>query len=152
MPNHKKNDGSLVLIHFWTTFASNMKTSIAIILIFIISISSVFKGILFFEYAFNQKYIAENLCVNKQKKNGCNGSCYLSKKIKKAEQSNNIPTWVKTQNEIIFFQIEPNTLIFNNIASREKPNHFFDITGKLPTTIHNIFQPPQSATFLLHFI
>ena len=37
-------------------------------------------------YHINKQYITEKLCVNKNKPSlGCNGQCYLSKQLKKAE-------------------------------------------------------------------
>lgn len=40
------------------------------------------KAVIFIDFYTNQKYIAENFCVNKAKpKMNCNGKCQLSKKI-----------------------------------------------------------------------
>ena len=42
----------------------------------------------YIEYAFNQDYIIEFLCVNKEKpKLHCNGKCYLAKQIEKQQDS-----------------------------------------------------------------
>jgi hypothetical protein len=38
-------------------------------------------------YHINKQYITEKLCINKNKPSvGCNGHCYLSKQLKKAEE------------------------------------------------------------------
>lgn len=47
-----------------------------------------------FEYLVNQDYIAEFLCINKDKPElSCNGKCYLAKQLQKAseEKRNNLP-------------------------------------------------------------
>lgn len=45
------------------------------------------RFMLYAGFKLNQKYIAENLCVNKSRSwMHCNGKCYFMRKIKEAEQ------------------------------------------------------------------
>lgn len=45
------------------------------------------NSLIYAGFDLNQKYIAEQLCVNKDKPEmHCNGKCYLAKKIKQAEE------------------------------------------------------------------
>jgi hypothetical protein len=63
-------------------------------------------------YRINRDYIAENLCVNRDKPMlNCNGQCYLAKKLKAAEekeQKSNSERLAKMPEVVLAFQaIEP---------------------------------------------
>lgn len=60
---------------------------VAILLIIAVISSNFTKCVIFASFKINQKYIAENLCVNRDKPwMHCNGQCYLMKKLKQAEE------------------------------------------------------------------
>lgn len=56
------------------------------------------------DFKINQDFIAEVLCINRDKPlNKCNGKCYLSKKLKKAEEQEEkqLPTIKLTKLEML---------------------------------------------------
>ena len=60
---------------------------IAICLLVALIGSSFSRFFVFVGFEANNKYIAENLCVNKSRPwMHCNGKCYLMKKLKQAEE------------------------------------------------------------------
>ena len=65
----------------------NMLNRITIILLIVSLVASNFQHLFIYAgFELNQKYIAENLCVNKDKPwLHCNGKCYFMRKIKQAE-------------------------------------------------------------------
>jgi len=53
-------------------------------------------------YTLNKDFIAEVLCINKDKpKLNCNGKCYLAQKLKEAEEKENKSSQVKAEVEIL---------------------------------------------------
>lgn len=93
----------------------------------------------------NQKYIAENLCVNKSKPwMHCNGRCYLMKKLKQAEEKEKSQ---EKQSQRNLFQninvINLTSLKFHNsllqiISTPYQPLKPIVFTG-------SIFHPPKLA-------
>src|SRR5690606_3619645 len=76
-----------------------------------------------FEYVINQDYIAEYLCINKDKPEmDCNGKCYLMQKIQKEndEKKQNLPAINLKDYPIGFVTIL--TLHFNNTLVVKKEN------------------------------
>jgi len=58
-----------------------------VLLIFTLIASNFSRFFIYAGFELNQKYIAENLCVNKDKPwLHCNGKCYFMKKIKQAQE------------------------------------------------------------------
>ena len=86
-----------------------MKSKVVILLLIVCIISSGFLR--FFIYAgfqLNQKYIAANLCINKDKPwLHCNGKCYFMKKIKQAHEKEKSEESQSQKNRIqeTFFEI-----------------------------------------------
>lgn len=104
----------------------------------------------FFAYAgfeVNQKYIAENLCINKSRPwIHCNGKCYFMKKIKQAEENEKKQAAKDNFNrlEISFFQ-EPFKLQFVTpvILDSNKssvPRYTFQYSSRY---IETLFRPPK---------
>jgi len=100
----------------------------------------------FFIYAgfeLNQKYIAENLCVNKSKPwLHCNGKCYFMKKIKQAQDKE---ASEEGQSQKNLFQdayfAQTTSVIFHTrlLQVMTIPNNHAD----LPVICTPIFRPPQ---------
>jgi len=121
-----------------------MLNRIVVILLIVSLIASNFQR-LFISIGFqlNQKYIAENLCVNKNKPwLHCNGKCYFMRKIKEAqdkEKSN------ETQAQKSLFQdaffITPATIKFHThlLQIIAVPDKRID----LPQACIPFFQPPK---------
>ena len=96
-------------------------------------------------YYANKTYIASQLCVNKDKpKSCCEGTCYLNKQLKKAEESqdNKLPAYLKSIEKDVFNQqvfLEIISVCFSTINTQHMPYH------NSYNFIHqaSIFQPPS---------
>ncbi len=58
------------------------------------------------DFKINQDFIAEVLCINKEKPMSmCNGKCYLSEQLKKAkeQEEKQAPSGSKERSEIVYF-------------------------------------------------
>src|ERR1700744_4970155 len=64
------------------------KNKLIALLLIVAVISSSFSRVLMYAgFEMNQKYIAQNLCINKDRPwLHCNGHCYFMKKIQQAEE------------------------------------------------------------------
>ena len=106
----------------------------------------------FFAYTgfeLNQKYIAENLCVNKARPwLHCNGKCYFMKKIKQAEENEKKQ---ETKDNLSRLEIsifnEPFTVAFIAPVILENngnsfPRYNFQYCNRY---IETIFRPPKLA-------
>ena len=80
-------------IHFFlpgqiVTFALMLKRFTAILLLAALISSNFSRLFVYTGFELNQKYIAENLCVNKSRPwLHCNGKCYFMKKVHQAEEN-----------------------------------------------------------------
>lgn len=96
-------------------------------------------------YYANKTYIASQLCVNKDKpKSCCEGTCYLNKQLKKAEetQDTKLPTYFKSIEKDMFntdMFLEFKSVGYAKISTKHKPYH------NSYHFIHqaSIFQPPS---------
>lgn len=94
-------------------------------------------------YLINQDYIAEFLCINKDKPAlECNGKCYLAEQLKKAseEKEKNLPAIAMEEYPIgivlfISFQTETTTKIFPKANFRYNNNYSF-------AYLNSVFHPP----------
>lgn len=62
------------------------------------------------DFKINQDFIAEVLCINKDKPMTlCNGKCYLSQKLKKAEEQEKkqVPSSLKEKSEVLYCYTNP---------------------------------------------
>lgn len=107
---------------------------------------------LFFVYAgfeINQKYIAENLCINRDKPwLHCNGKCYFMRKVKQAEENEKKQEAKDNLSrlEVSFFQ-EPFKIAFIEPVILETtqstfPHYTFQYSSSY---IETIFRPPKQA-------
>ncbi|WP_157607914.1 hypothetical protein [Seonamhaeicola sp. S2-3] len=95
------------------------------------------------EYLLNQDYIAEFLCVNKDKPElQCNGKCHLAKELKKQQQQEPLTTLsVYMENYPIGFVNILN--ISKSTVITLKKEHFFYYKNLYNFNIKkSIFQPP----------
>src|SRR6478735_581749 len=120
-----------------------MKRIAAILLIFIVLMQCSMRLAIITYYQINKAYISSTLCVNKEKpKMGCNGKCYLAKKLKAQEEGEKkIPSFVKGMEEMVLFcssysiQITlPSYNLSTNMNGHYSPSFY-----KSPTL--GIFQP-----------
>ncbi len=93
----------------------------------------------------NEKYISENLCVNKNKpKCCCHGKCFLKKRLNKDENgdSNGLPQKEKENIEILWFvETTPSFEAYNFIS----PKNFLPFQTSLnpQSFCDGCFRPPQ---------
>jgi hypothetical protein len=94
-------------------------------------------------FTLNQKYIAAELCVNRDKPElNCNGKCYLMRKLKQAEQKEKAH-----ENEKLNPVLQPAIVVES--LSMSVPSFLISINKpsepgfSLPTRSMPIFQPPQ---------
>jgi len=99
------------------------------------------------DFKINQNFIAKVLCINKEKpKSTCNGKCYLTKQLKKAEKQDQkqIPNSKKDRFEILYYYCKST---FNDLTYR------YAYTLKINTTYYknlyksaylsHVFRPPK---------
>ena len=110
-----------------------MRIVSTVILVLIILSSAFLDGLDYLVFKLNQKYIAENLCVNIDKPEVmCYGSCYLDKEIaKNKEHEKDFPFLQgKTkQANLLYYSITPFILV----------NNYYQ--GKSPILIRDDFIP-----------
>lgn len=121
-----------------------MKSKVVVLLLIICIVSSGFSR--FFVYAgfqLNQKYIAANLCINKDKPwLHCNGKCYFMKKIKQAEEKEKSEESQSQKNHIqeTFFQLGSNIKFHTHLLQIiNTPYHM----AKPLKANSVLFRPPQ---------
>ena len=95
------------------------------------------------EFILNQDYIAEFLCINKEKpKLQCNGKCYLMKEIQKQQESEPLTSLnISLENYPIGFVNILNLPINNNIASKKEHPLFYKNLYSLNIK-KSVFHPP----------
>ncbi len=122
---------------FWT-----LTVALNLLLIFLLYDFRVWLPYL--EYRLNKTYIAENLCINKDKPEmHCHGKCYLKKQIKKAaEQETKLPATlghIKMNDFFLGFQYWE----LSDFEEDVKPVRMFYVNFYKFTFLPNIFIPPQ---------
>ncbi|MGY4386135.1 hypothetical protein ACVWYN_003185 [Pedobacter sp. UYP24] len=91
----------------------------------------------------NQKYIASELCINKDKPQmHCNGKCYLMKKLKQAQDKEQKQERQSQQSQLpdVFIEMP---VSFNRYAFAEFKLHVPFSTGMVKSIKNSIFHPPQ---------
>jgi hypothetical protein len=117
------------------------------ILLLQLFVALVFKDlILYLDLYVNRAYIAEVLCINKDKPMVmCYGSCYVNKTINDShEKDQQVPNPVKEKKSEYLNQIRHTGLHFSILQAPDNQNirPFRDVlSGILP--IHDIFHPPR---------
>jgi hypothetical protein len=96
------------------------------------------------EYLVNQDYIAEFLCINKEKPElQCNGKCHLVKELEKQQENNPESLRISLENYPIgfvnIFQISSKKII----TSSKKNSHTFFEKLYHSNYNHSSFQPPD---------
>lgn len=87
-------------------FASSLKKAISIVFVFLLIFSNLSRIWILIDFKVNQDFIAEVLCINKNKPElQCNGKCHLASQIKQQQEKENTGTTaeVNTKLEILFF-------------------------------------------------
>ena len=111
------------------------------------SYPSLVRVYIFSDFLIHQEYIAEVLCINKDKPMlNCDGKCFLATQLKQAEtqeRDERHATLNKTA-ELSFFTV-PKTIAFKFSSDEiekdsEEPGYSFNEFGSMT---HEIFHPPR---------
>ncbi len=118
----------------------------AVILVALLG-SNCSRFFVFAGFELNQKYIAENLCVNKLRPNlHCNGRCYFMKKIKQAEEDDKKQARQDQKNR--YEEALPVTQTVRKSAfveSEEKTTYPRAVAQQPVARSYAILQPPKIA-------
>lgn len=93
----------------YTTFVAVLKKIFSFLLAVVLLVQVFINAGIGVYYHLNKKYITEKLCENKDKPElNCNGHCYLTKQLKKAEEAekNAAGNFIKEKDELLSNQIE----------------------------------------------
>jgi len=122
-----------------------VKILITIISLFLIISNLLLSSYVLFQYSLfkiNQKYISENLCVQKEEKvNTCCGSCYLKKNVNNENE--------ESSNKFVINELktEFNLIIDNSINFKSFINEITQIISKINQykfiIYISIFHPPN---------
>ncbi|HVS93479.1 MAG TPA: hypothetical protein VHE59_15675 [Mucilaginibacter sp.] len=140
---NKKNDSYHVQVGKTGYFCAMKYRFTAMLLVFCILSSSFSRVLVYAGFELNRKYIAEHLCINRDKPwMHCNGHCYLAKKLKQADekQAANERETQKSLVQEVFFEKPAQVKFFTRVIG------VMLIPTKriqLPDGHGSIFQPPQ---------
>jgi len=117
--------------------------STSVLLLISLLCANLSNAFVYLGFEVNQKYIAKELCENKDKPQmHCNGKCYLMKKLKQAQEKEQKQER-QSQKPQVQDAIVGTTLVFKQYAFAEINFHVPFSTG-MPQSIKNsIFHPPQ---------
>ena len=123
-----------------------LKKLLSIVLMLAIIAQGTVSLAIYAYYAINKETIAKTLCVNKSKPMlHCQGKCYLSKQLKKAEENEKKQSQsLREKDEVISFQL-------NSLAIAYIPTyHLVGLWGTtsislLSAPVGSIDQPPSAA-------
>ncbi|WP_285008245.1 hypothetical protein [Pedobacter faecalis] len=95
-------------------------------------------------FSMSQKYIARELCVNKDRPQlHCEGKCYLMKKLKQAEEKEQKQERQSQKTQLVQDAVIVTQLNFKQYSLAELDAHVPPSMG-MPSSIKNsIFHPPQ---------
>lgn len=116
---------------------------ITILLLFSLLSANCANLFVFMGFEVNQKYIAAELCENRDKPQmHCNGKCYLMKKLKQAQDKEQKQERQSQKTQMLdALIVKP--LVFKQYSLAEIKFHIPFSTG-IPQSIKNsIFHPPQ---------
>jgi hypothetical protein len=99
------------------------------------------------DFKINRDFIATVLCINKEKPlTMCNGKCYLSEQLKKAEEQEEqqAPTSKKERLEVVYYFIKnPLASLFLSDRYSRKLNHAYKSEFYRSSFAADIFRPPK---------
>ena len=121
---------------------------LSIILITGIIFTTSFKDVfIFVSFKMNQRYIAENLCINKDNPfSDCEGSCFLKKQLSESNEDEN-------KQPLTFLQDNSYTVLFLGKSFKNRGPEYYESQDLRPITndlvpesdfVFGIFHPPQS--------
>lgn len=118
---------------------------VAITLLLALVSANLSRFFIYAEFELNQKFIAAELCENKDKPQlHCNGKCYLMKKLKDAEEKEKKQEQAAQKKGVqdVFLVSTPLLINFSMpLLEQHKPTA---IPFKLPKISSEIFHPPSA--------
>lgn len=98
----------------------------------------------YIEYALNQDYIAEFLCINKDKpKLACDGKCHLAKQLEKQQENDTKSLRVSLENYPIGFVTIFNISFIQTSITSPKEDSIFHPKHYSFNYHYSCFQPPD---------
>ncbi|MGV3585561.1 MAG: hypothetical protein ACO1OF_01060 [Adhaeribacter sp.] len=119
-----------------------MKSSVAILLLFVMLMQILSRVFIVLDYQLNKDYIAEFLCINKSKPElHCEGHCYLQKNLEKAAEPENKSTQLTLKIDFPLF-LQPGFTC--NFTPTTPSKAFFApyVVGQTGGYLSAIFHPP----------
>ncbi|HMQ46033.1 MAG TPA: hypothetical protein PKA70_01200 [Saprospiraceae bacterium] len=129
-----------------------MKRAFSILMLFAVLSSTLSKVWVVLDFKINQNFIAEFLCINKEKPMVmCNGKCYLSSQFKKAEQEEKKQALPNPKEKLESLYIPFNSGFQDKLAvvlidNGQCPVFYHTFFGTFLTD--DIFHPPQGSNVL----
>lgn len=129
------------------SLCDTMKRVASIVLLISFMLPNLTKVGIIIDFKINQDYIAEVLCINRGKQmSTCNGKCYLSKQLNKAEEQEEkqVPNNKKERVELVYFHSK-NSFDFIPFTDHYDCKLNAVCIDKLYTSsfVTNIFHPPK---------
>lgn len=123
-----------------------MFTRITAVLLLICSVAVSLSGLFVFAgFEMNRSYIAQELCVNRNKPQlHCNGNCYLMRKLRQAQEKEQ-----KQEHQFQKIQLQQPVVtlpfIFQQYSFQAIYLHIPYTTGMPVSSVNAIFQPPRAV-------
>src|SRR5690606_18525904 len=97
-------------------------------------------------FELNRSYIAQNLCVNRDKPSmHCNGKCFLEKELHKDQQRKNQES-ENGGNRLVLSLFSPNETLVFNTELESSPFTFDGVRSRYYAAPHfNFFRPPRPS-------
>ncbi|MCG8323549.1 MAG: hypothetical protein MI921_28900 [Cytophagales bacterium] len=125
-----------------------MKQALSISLIFTLFLPTLNKLNVWIDFKINQEYIARVLCINKEEPiTVCNGNCYLSEQLKKAEedQQNQPRPFSQEKQEVTYYTDTTTAQSIKDITVQTKAGFSDDQPLNTSLHIHRVFHPPRPS-------
>ena len=136
-----------MILTYYPRQCSRFRSTLSILMVIVMLLSSFTRLGILIDFKINQDFIAKVLCINKDTSMTiCNGKCYLSKRLKEADEQeqSRFPKNIKDKIEIIFFSHFADTNILNfNLPCEKKSFNKYQPHFHNSSFISNIFRPPK---------
>ncbi len=127
-----------------------MRIALSILLFVVFSFHNMMKLSVITVYELNKEYIAQNLCVNKDKPElQCNGKCYLKKQLDKTDQNSKTDNKSNSLKADITDIVLCNKNILLSSLHLSEPTQTHSIYSKkfIETDhIYSFFRPPEASS------
>ncbi|HZW66162.1 MAG TPA: hypothetical protein VFF23_10765 [Hanamia sp.] len=98
------------------------------------------------EFYLNQTYIAETLCVNRDKPMmHCNGKCYLSKKITEQQKKDHSPVSTTEKFDVQVYFLPVKIEVPTSFIILSKTTHLIQKPDLASAKVHSLFHPPAAV-------